>query len=167
MITWIQALDLLYFRHGRFEVANTSQSIGRMSPVYGGDAPFCCLTSVPQNTIEQSLKTLRNDILWALQHLNPEACWKVPSHRSTKVFDRNLGLKMRSLTHSQVFTSFASAAAIAEEQNSWSSWGSPCTGCTLIALRKPLLSEIWISHYWRSCSSRSNGKSPRHDRSKT
>ena len=86
MITWIQALDLLYFRHGRFEVANTSQSIGRMSPVYGGDAPFCCLTSVPQNTIEQSLKTLRNDILWALQHLNPEACWESTFSQINKGF---------------------------------------------------------------------------------
>lgn len=76
----------------------------------------------------------------AHQHLNPEACWKVPSHRSRKVFNGNLGLKTRSLTHSQVFTSFASAAAITEVQNSSSLWGSPCIGCTLTAFRKPLLS---------------------------
>ena len=62
---FMQALDLILYRHGRPEAINTSQNIYRMNPTYGHRTPLCVLRWGPkwQNSFRKQCMNRENTSL--------------------------------------------------------------------------------------------------------
>ena len=72
---FMQALDLILYRHGRPQAVNTSQNIYRMNPVFGHRAPLCVLTWGPKEFIQQLVYEHRKHKSQRSSLFCPKALW--------------------------------------------------------------------------------------------